>query len=253
MIELIDFSKEYYDFPRKKLAFSVDGISMKITEGKITGLLGPNGSGKSTIIKAICGQHYPSSGSLFVSDEKGNKIDISQHPQKAANLIGYVPEQSILPDEMTVFSFLEYAASLHGLDGEKLKAAIEKTSIECSLQKVLSKKIKNLSKGYRQRVSFAQAMIHNPPNLIFDEPVSGLDPAQIIQMRGLIKKLSQSKSVLISTHILQEVSLLCSVIYIISEGKLLISGSENAIKEKTGLSTLEEAFFKLTEGKRRDE
>ena len=248
MIELVDFSKDYYDFPRKKVTFSVKGISMKIPEGKITGLLGPNGSGKSTIIKAICGQHYPSDGKLFVTDEKGNKIDISQSPQEAANLIGYLPEQSLLPSEMTVYNFLEYAAALHGFEGEKIKSAIEKTVEECSLQKVLSKKIKTLSKGYKQRLSFAQAIIHNPPNLIFDEPISGLDPAQIIQMRNLIKKMSQSKAVLISTHILQEVSQLCSDIYILSEGKLLISGTENQIKEKTGLSTLEEAFFKLTKG-----
>lgn len=248
MIELVDFSKDYYDFPRKKVTFSVKGISMKIPEGKITGLLGPNGSGKSTIIKAICGQHYPSEGKLFVSDDKGNKIDISQSPQEAANLIGYLPEQSVLPSEMTVYNFLEYAAALHGFEGEKIKSAIEKTVEECSLQKVLSKKIKTLSKGYKQRLSFAQAIIHNPPNLIFDEPISGLDPAQIIQMRNLIKKMSQSKAVLISTHILQEVSQLCSDIYILSEGKLLISGTENQIKEKTGLSTLEEAFFKLTKG-----
>lgn len=248
MIELVDFSKDYYDFPRKKVTFSVKGISMKIPEGKITGLLGPNGSGKSTIIKAICGQHYPSEGKLFVSDDKGNKIDISQSPQEAANLIGYLPEQSVLPSEMTVYNFLEYAAALHGFEGEKIKAAIEKTVEECSLQKVLSKKIKTLSKGYKQRLSFAQAIIHNPPNLIFDEPISGLDPAQIIQMRNLIKKMSQSKAVLISTHILQEVSQLCSDIYILSEGELLINGTENQIKEKTGLSTLEEAFFKLTKG-----
>ena len=248
MIELVDFSKDYYDFPRKKVTFSVKGISMKIPEGKITGLLGPNGSGKSTIIKAICGQHYSSEGKLFVSDEKGNKIDISQSPQEAANLIGYLPEQSVLPSEMTVYNFLEYAAALHGFEGEKIKSAIEKTVEECSLQKVLSKKIKTLSKGYKQRLSFAQAIIHNPPNLIFDEPISGLDPAQIIQMRNLIKKMSQSKAVLISTHILQEVSQLCSDIYILSEGKLLINGSENLIKEKTGLATLEEAFFKLTKG-----
>ena len=126
MIELVDFSKDYYDFPRKKVTFSVKGISMKIPEGKITGLLGPNGSGKSTIIKAICGQHYPSEGKLFVTDEKGNKIDISQSPQEAANLIGYLPEQSVLPSEMTVYNFLEYAAALHGFEGEKIKSAIKK-------------------------------------------------------------------------------------------------------------------------------
>ena len=251
MIELIDFSKEYYDFSHKNLIFSVDGISMKIQEGKITGLLGPNGSGKSTIIKAICAQHYPTDGKIFISDNSGeNKIDISQEPQKAANLIGYVPEQSVLPQEMTVYNFLEYAAAIHGFEGEKLKSAIEKTVEECSLHKVLAKKIKTLSKGYKQRVSFAQAINHNPPNLIFDEPISGLDPAQIIQMRSLIKKMSESKAVLISTHILQEVSQLCSDIFILSEGKLLISGTEAVIKEKTGVSTLEEAFFKLTKGER---
>jgi len=248
MIELIDFSKDYYRLSHKKIVFSVNDISMKIEKGKITGLLGPNGSGKSTIIKAICGQHYPSSGKIYVSDKKDNKVDLSQEAERAAELIGYVPEQSILPLEMKVYDFLEYTGQLHGLAGDKLKAALIKTCDECSLDKVLTKKIKTLSKGYRQRVSFAQAIIHNPPNLIFDEPISGLDPAQIIQMRSLIKKLSLSKAVLISTHILQEVSQLCSDIYIISEGKLLTRGSEGEIINQTKTQNLEEAFFKLTKG-----
>ena len=162
--------------------------------------------------------------------------------------IGYVPEIPLLPKDMRVLDFLRYAADTHGISKEKREEACELVIKECSIEKLLSKKIKTLSKGQQQRVSFAQAIIHNPPNLILDEPVSGLDPAQILQMRDLIKKLSKTKAVLMSTHILQEVRSLCDNLYIMSNGKITASGSEEEITKQAGSKSLEEAFIKLTQG-----
>jgi len=253
MIEIKNFCKDYSSFPHKKSDFSVKDISMKIVPQKVTALLGPNGSGKSTIMKAVCGFHYPTSGTILLSDNDGRTVDVSEKPELAANLVGYVPEQSVLPPEMKVLDFLRYTGEIHGLSGKMLQQAVENVIEKCSLEEVgqeakeavLEKKIKKLSKGYRQRVSFAQAIIHNPPNLILDEAVTGLDPAQIIQMRNLIKDLSKNTSILLSTHILQEVDSLCDEIFIIKKGKICISGTEEEIKAAEKTETLEQAFFKI--------
>ena len=139
---------------------------------------------------------------------------------------------------------------MHGLVGDALKAPLESVIKECSLEKFLDKKIKTLSKGQQQRVSFAQAIIHNPPNLVLDEPISGLDPAQIIQMRDLIKKLAKNKAILMSTHILQEVYSLCDTLYVMNNGAIVAQGTEAQIVKDTGSKDLEAAFLKLstTEG-----
>lgn len=160
---------------------------------------------------------------------------------------GYVPEIPLLPKDMRVLEFLRYAADTHLIPKEKTKEACDLVINECTLEKLLTKKIKTLSKGQQQRVSFAQAIIHNPPNLILDEPISGLDPAQILQMRDLIKKLSKTKAILMSTHILQEVRSLCDNLYIVSEGKITASGTEEEITKQAGTKSLEEAFIKLTQ------
>lgn len=245
MIKLIDFSKAYGS-AKKSDGFAVENVSLTAGTGKITGLLGPNGSGKTTIIKAICGFHYATKGQILVSDENGIEYDISVTPQKAMELIGYVPEVSFLPQDMYVCDFLKYAADVHNLDFEKSVDAIKDAIKNCELQDVLTKKIKTLSKGYQQRVSFAQSLIHNPPNLILDEPVSGLDPAQIVQMRDLIKNLSKNKTVLMSTHILQEVDSLCENLYVINKGKLAAKGTMNEIVAQTECRDFEQAFIKLT-------
>lgn len=246
MIEIKDLEKNYYSFSKKEPVFSVKNVSFKAEKGKITGLLGPNGSGKTTIMKAICGFHYPEQGFIHVSDFDDKLINIPDNPQEAMKIIGYVPEKSILPPEMYVYSFLEYCADIHGLTKGDKNEAIQRVINECSLEKVVYKKIKALSKGYCQRVSFAQSIIHNPPNLILDEPISGLDPTQIIQMRTLIKKLSESKTVILSTHILQEVYSLCDNLIIISDGKITANGNEQEIIKQAKASSLEEAFISLT-------
>ncbi len=243
MIELIDFSKSY----SSKADLAADAVSLTIKDGSITGLLGPNGSGKTTIMKAICGFHFPSSGSIIITAPDDTSFTTDENPELCMKYIGYVPEIPLLPKDMTVLSFLHYAADTHGISKDKTEEACDLVIKECSLEKLLSKKIKTLSKGQQQRVSFAQAIIHNPPNLILDEPVSGLDPAQILQMRDLIKKLSKTKAVLMSTHILQEVRSLCDSLYIMSNGKITASGTEDEITKNAGTKTLEEAFIKLTQ------
>ncbi len=254
MIELKSFSKSY----SSKSAPAAADVSLTIADGSITGLLGPNGSGKTTIMKAICGFHFPTSGSITITapDTTGTvtgtnsatSFTTDENPELCMKYIGYVPEIPLLPKDMRVLDFLRYAADTHGIPKDKTEEACELVIKECSLEKLLSKKIKTLSKGQQQRVSFAQAIIHNPPNLILDEPISGLDPAQILQMRDLIKKLAKTKAILMSTHILQEVRSLCDKLYIVSEGKITASGSEEEVTKQAGTKTLEEAFIKLTQG-----
>ena len=243
MIELKSFSKSY----SSKSDSAAKDVSLTIADGSITGLLGPNGSGKTTIMKAICGFHFPTQGSINITTPDGTSFTTDENPELCMKNIGYVPEIPLLPKDMRVLEFLRYAADTHGIPKEKTEEACELVIKECSIEKLLSKKIKTLSKGQQQRVSFAQAIIHNPPNLILDEPVSGLDPAQILQMRDLIKKLSKTKAVLMSTHILQEVRSLCDTLYIVSEGKITASGTEEQITKEAGTKTLEEAFIKLTQ------
>ena len=244
MIELKSFSKSY----SSKSDFAAKDVSLTVPDGSITGLLGPNGSGKTTLIKAICGFHFPTQGSIKISSQEAPDFTTDDNPELCMKYIGYVPELPLLPKDMRVLDFLRYAADTHGIPKEKTEEACQLVIKECSIEKLLSKKIKTLSKGQQQRVSFAQAIIHNPPNLILDEPVSGLDPAQILQMRDLIKKLSKTKAVLMSTHILQEVRSLCDSLYIMSSGKITASGSEEQIIKDAGTKSLEEAFIKLTQG-----
>lgn len=245
MIEVENFSKSY------KNSFSIKNVSFSVSAGEITALLGANGSGKTTIIKALCGFHYPDEGNVYISDEKGMKTDISEIPEKAMELTGYVPEISRLPQDMYVKHFLDYAAEIHGLSDEERKIAVEKVTKECQLESVLSKKIKQLSKGFKQRVSFAQALIHNPTNLVLDEPISGLDPVQIVQMRKLICKLSKTKAILISTHILQEVSTMCGKIVVIAgnghTARQIACGTEQEVLKNSGCSTIEELIIKSQE------
>ena len=245
MIEIKNFCKDYSSFSHKKSGFSVKDISMQIVPGKITALIGPNGSGKTTIMKAICGFHYPSAGEIILSDNDGNSINVAEKPELAMNFVGYVPELSVLPPEMKVLDFLQYSGELHTLSGQKLEAAIKEVVEKCSLEDVLEKKIKKLSKGYAQRVSFAQAIIHKPANLILDEAITGLDPAQILQMRQMISSVSKSCAILMSTHILQEVDSLCEQIFIINKGRIAISGTEETITKEKNTQNLEEAFFKI--------
>ena len=231
MIEVQDFCKEYKS--HSKSSFTVQNVSFSVLKGQITALVGPNGSGKTTVLKAICGFHYPKAGSIIIDG-----VDITQEPQKAMELCGYVPEVSCLPPDIKVYDFLLYAAKNHGLNRAQAQKRIDELSKDFSLSDFLHNRIKILSKGQQQRISFAQALLHNPANLILDEPISGLDPAQILTLRKYIKKLAQDKSILISTHILSEVNQLCSTAFIMQRGRLY---------SVNNLNNIENEFIKITQ------
>ena len=227
VIELIDFTKSYGG----KIA--VDGVSMSVKQGEITALLGENGAGKTTILKALCGLHKATNGSVRITGE-----------------VGYVPEIPILYDDFTVKEMLFFAGEIRDIQGKKLEEAFDRVINDCKLESVLNKRISTLSKGFTQRVSFAAALIHDPEVLILDEMASGLDPAQIKQMRALVKRLSQTKTVLISTHLMQEVDALAEKIFILKQGKIIAQGSAESIMKQAKCSTLEDAFIKLNQDKR---
>lgn len=241
MIEVDSFTKIYGT--KKTDSKAVDGVSFVAQPGVITGLLGPNGAGKTTILKAICALHYPTEGAVRVMGR-----DVESFPVEVRSLVGYVSEQPALIGSLTAKDFLQYAGELRfaGRAGAVVADAVERVVEECQLQEVLHKPISHLSKGYRQRLSFAQALLHNPPVLVLDEPVSGLDPAQIRQMRDMIKRLSREKTILLSTHLMQEVEALCQQVHIISRGRLVASGSAQEITATTGTKSFEDAFLKLT-------
>lgn len=243
MIELVDFSKSY-----EKNLFAVKNVNLKAENGQITGLLGLNGTGKTTIIKAITGNHFATSGKILITEKNSFKFNIEENIEKAKKIIGYVPEQIFFPNRLKVEEYISLVKMQFSVSDEDL----EKTINLCGLSEVLSKKIGTLSKGYRQRLGFAQALIHNPENIVLDEPVNGLDPAQIIQMRKLIKKIAETKTVIISTHLMQEVEALCTKIYILNNGSIAIAGTEQEILLKTGTKNIENAFLKAT-GKESDE
>ncbi len=243
MIELAGFSKSY-----EKNLFAVKNVNFRAENGQITGLLGLNGAGKTTIIKAITGNHFATEGKILIADENGVKFNIEDDIEKAKKMIGYVPEQMFFPKRLSVEEYLLLVKIQFSVSDENF----EKTVNLCGLSEVLSKKIGALSKGYRQRLGFAQALIHDPENIVLDEPVNGLDPAQIIQMRKLIKKIALTRTVIISTHLMQEVEALCTKIYILNNGSIALEGTEQEILLKTGAQNIEKAFLKAT-GKESDE
>lgn len=209
MIEINNLVKNY------GTKFAVDDISFKVGKGEIVGFLGPNGAGKSTTMNILTGYLSSTSG-----EAKVGGIDILENPNEAKKLIGFLPEQPPLYVDMTVNEYLRFVYEIKGckLNRERHLAEIRQVT---KIEDVKDRLIKNLSKGYRQRVGIAQALVGNPPVIIFDEPTVGLDPKQIIEIRNLIRNLGQSHTVILSTHILSEVQSVCDRIIIINEGKLI--------------------------------
>jgi ABC-2 type transport system ATP-binding protein len=194
---------------------AVDAISFSAKKGEIIGFLGPNGAGKSTTMKMLTGFLKPSSGSLFV-----NGIDISKNAIETQKVIGYLPEHNPLYKELYVKEYLQFCAEIHQIKNTKnvISSIIEKVGLTTEAHK----KINQLSKGYQQRVGLAGAILHNPSILILDEPTTGLDPNQLVEIRTLIKELGKDKTVLFSTHIMQEVEAVCDRVIIIKKGKIVI-------------------------------
>ncbi|MBK6266215.1 gliding motility-associated ABC transporter ATP-binding subunit GldA [Marivirga sp. S37H4] len=195
---------------------AVNNISFEIDKGNIVGFLGPNGAGKSTTMKIITGTLPATSGKVEVDG-----IDIADDLQSVKELIGYLPEHNPLYLDMYVHEFLRFCGGIYKLSGKKLNNRVAELVHLCGLEKEQNKLIGSLSKGYRQRVGLAQALVHDPSVLILDEPTTGLDPNQIIEIRHLIQSISKDKTVLLSTHIMQEVQALCHRAIIIKEGKLV--------------------------------
>ena len=237
MVELKKFSKSYKSSP-KESDFAVRNVSMTCNRGEITGLLGLNGAGKTTILKAICARHFATGGEVLVEGENP-----SENLEKVRNLTGFVEEEPALPGEYTVAEYLKMVANLH------LSASVcvyPRLTETLALEELLPKKIKTLSKGQRQRVNFAKALIYQPKVLVLDEPASGLDPAQILNMRSLVKSLKDDRTILLSTHLMQEVDSLCDRVFILHCGKIVASGTPSEIVTAQNCKNLEEAFFKIT-------
>jgi ABC-2 type transport system ATP-binding protein len=203
---------------------AVRGISFDVGKGQVVGFLGPNGAGKSTTMKVLTGFLLPTSGKVTV---KG--IDVEQNPVEARRHIGYLPENNPLYEEMMVEDYLGYVAHMRGLPKDRQQRAIKEAVDRCGLGDKRGKDIGELSKGYRQRVGLAQAILHNPDILVLDEPTTGLDPNQVVEIRNLIKELGAEKTVLMSTHILPEVQHTCSRAIIIADGALKADGSPSTL------------------------
>ncbi len=218
---------------------AVRGISFDVQEGEIIGFLGPNGAGKSTTMKILTGYMPASSGSAHIAG-----FDVSQDPLNVQKNLGYLPENNPLYPEMTVKAYLDYSASIKGLTGLEKNRSIGSVIEKCGLANVESRVIGHLSKGYRQRVGLAQALVNDPPVMLLDEPTSGLDPAQIVEIRNLIKDLKGNRTIMLSTHILPEVNMVCDRVVIIHQGRLAASGELDSLadsmneKNRTFLSVL---------------
>ncbi len=221
MIRADELTKDY------GLHRAVDGVSFEIQRGDIVGLLGPNGSGKTTVMRMLTGFFAPTRGRCAVAG-----IDLAEAPREARRHIGYLPERVALYPDMTVAGYLRFVARVHDVAGP-VAAAVDEALGRCGLVEVADRRIGKLSKGYRQRVGIAQAIIHRPEVLILDEPTVGLDPRQIVEIRSLIRKLAGSATVLLSTHILPEVSIICRRVLILDHGKLVAEDTAEGLAART--------------------
>ncbi len=222
-VEAIDLSRTFNSHK------AVSNINFNLTKGVVLGFLGPNGAGKSTTMKMLTGNLAPSAGSVKICG-----IDMIEQPKEAKALIGYLPEMRPLYKEFTVDEYLTIAARLHNVPNKQIKKAVDHAKARCGLTHMSKRSIENLSNGYQQRVGIAQAIIHNPMVVILDEPTVGLDPIQILDIRALIKEIGQEHSVIVSTHILPEVEMVCDHVQIIDKGLLVFNGSIDVLKQQRG-------------------
>jgi len=206
---------------------AVDNISFEVKTGEVLGFLGPNGAGKTTTMKIITGYMAPSDGGVKI-----NGISVLENPEKIKPLIGYLPESNPLYQDMLVLEYLEFIAELQNVPKNKIQDRIVEMVKVCGLNVEKHKKIGELSKGYKQRVGLAQALIHDPEILILDEPTTGLDPNQIVEIRNLIREIGREKTVILSTHILPEVEATCDRILIIDDGKIVADGTSESLRKQ---------------------
>jgi ABC-2 type transport system ATP-binding protein len=219
---------------------AIRDVSFSIPMGQVVAFLGPNGAGKSTTMKILTGYMAPSSGVARILGR-----DISEERLEAANRFGYLPENGPLYGDMTPRSFLNFMGSARGMSGAPLERRITEVIDQCRLESVVGKPISKLSKGFRQRVGLAQALLHDPAILIMDEPTAGLDPNQVREVRSLIRRLGESKTILLSTHILQEVDAVAERVLVIHEGRIRFDGSIDDFRR--GSADLDAHFARLTD------
>jgi ABC-2 type transport system ATP-binding protein len=231
MIEARNLSKSYGEL------HAVNGISFRVDQGEILGFLGPNGAGKTTTMRMLTGALPPSSGTAIIAG-----FDILEKPLEVKKRIGYLPENPPLYPDLNVTSYLKFVMKIKGVPAAERNERIDWSIERCGLQEVRKRVIGNLSKGFRQRVGLAQAIINRPDVLVLDEPTIGLDPRQIREIRELIRELSKEHTIILSTHILPEVTMICGRAVIINRGRIVLEGS---VAELTRERTLEELFIDL--------
>jgi len=232
MIKAVDLCKYYGRFA------AIENLNFEVPQRQVCALLGPNGAGKSTTMKLLTGFLATTSGQITIAGH-----DMQTDRIAASKSIGYLPENGPLYEEMTPRSSLKYHGKVRGLGGNHLKNRLDYVTEKCDLSSVWNKTINKLSRGYRQRVGMAQALLHDPDILILDEPTSGLDPNQLVGVRQLIRDLGENKTVLLSTHILQEVEVVCSRVLLINQGKLVFDGP---LEDIGGRESMEQHFHNLT-------
>ncbi len=236
MIRVEHLTKYYGDYP------AVRDVSFEVSKGQIVGFLGPNGAGKSTTMRILAGFNTATSGKAWIDG-----IDIFWKPIEARRKIGYLPENCPLYTEMRVEEYLNFRGGLKGLNRKTTRQRSDYVMERCWLKEVRRQLIGTLSKGFRQRVGLADALLAAPPVLILDEPTAGLDPAQIRETRKLIRELGEQHTILLSTHILPEVEMTCDWLIIIHQGQVATEGSLDSIRRQSGHKNLEEVFVQLTE------
>jgi gliding motility-associated transport system ATP-binding protein len=220
---------------------AVNDVSFTVERGEVLGFLGPNGAGKSTTMRMVTGFIPPTSGKITVGG-----FDVLEDPLPARRLFGYLPENAPGYADMTVRGFLNFCAELRGLKGDARKKAVNRAVELCFLESVFHQSIDTLSKGYKHRTCLAQALIHDPPILIMDEPTDGLDPNQKYEARNLIKRMGENKAIIFSTHILEEVEAACSRVIIIDRGRIVANGTPQELKARSPEGRLDEVFRSIT-------
>ena len=221
---------------------AVDGVTFSVKRGDILGFLGPNGAGKSTTMKLITGFLRPNAGTATVGG-----IDVTADPVAVKRMLGYLPESAPAYPEMTVEEFLGFIAEVRGFrTADAKRAQIDRAITLTHLSPVRKQSIETLSKGFKQRVGFAQALLHDPPALVLDEPTDGLDPNQKIEVRALIKSMAATKTIILSTHILEEVEAICTRVIIISRGQVVVDETPAALRARQPNARLDEIFRSLT-------
>ena len=237
MIAIQNLTKYYGDL------CAVDHLNFEIHKGEVLGLLGPNGAGKTTLYRILTGYMLPTSGEIEVKDFK-----ISEHGTEIKKLIGYLPEAAPIYHEMLVYDYLDFVADIRGVEKNRKIPHIRELADLCSLDNVMHKTINELSKGYRQRVGIAHALMGDPEILVLDEPTSGLDPNQIVETREILRRIGKEKTIVFSTHILSEAEATCDRVVIIDQGKIVADDTVDGLKKSHKESSFEVIFRRLTKG-----